>query len=96
MNATSISTTDIYLTAFFISSGCRLRDIRISENGRRIGTFRVTGRNLKKLDREYRTGRALVNPVALRLSLNRLRDQLFEKINKNEGRYDNGNCGKHK
>ncbi len=89
MNATSISRTDLYLTAFFIISGCRLRVIRISENGRRIGTFRVTGRNLKKLIREYRTGRALVSPVTLRLSLN-------EKINENKGRYDNGNRRKHK
>ncbi len=96
MNAAGICATDMFMAAFFISQGCRLKDIRISENGRRIGTFRVTGRDLKKPDREYRTGRALVSPVTLRLSLNQLRDQLLEKINENEGRYDNGNRRKHK
>jgi hypothetical protein len=46
----------------------------------------IAGAGLDKLDRDYRAGKALVNPLQLRESLNHLRDVLFEKLRKNEGR----------
>jgi hypothetical protein len=69
-------TTDIFKGAFFLSNGSNLSGI--SFNDRQIATFTLTGKNLHKLDQDYHTGRALVNPVILRESLNHLRDILFE------------------
>ena len=80
MEPTSLETTDIFRSAFFLSKGGDLTDIRIRKNGKRIATFLITGKDIEKLDRDYRSGRALVNPVQLRESLNHLRDVLFDKL----------------
>jgi len=69
-------TTDIFKGAFFLSNGGNLSGI--SFNDRQIATFTLTGKNLQQLDSDYHTGRALVNPVTLRESLNHLRDLLFD------------------
>jgi hypothetical protein len=69
-------TTDIFLGAFLLSSGGDLSGINFNE--RHIATFMFTGEGLHQLDRDYIKGRALVNPVHLRESLNHLRDLLFD------------------
>ncbi len=69
-------TTDIFKGAFLLSSGGNLSGI--SFNDRHIATFTLTGKNLHKLDSDYHSGLALVNPVILRNSLNHLRDLLFD------------------
>jgi len=69
-------TTDIYLGAFLLSNGGNLSGITF--NDRQIATFVITGKGIHQLDRDYQSGRALVNPVHLRSSLNHLRDLLFD------------------
>ncbi len=81
-----LETTDIFRGAYFLSCGGELRDVRIRNNGKRIATFLITGEDLDRLDRDYRTGRALVNPLQFRESLNHLRDVMFEKLRTYEGR----------
>jgi len=76
----AVETTDIFRGAFFLCKGGDLCGIRIRDNGRRIATFLIRGEGLRELDRAYRRGRALVNPLELRESLNHLRDVLFEKL----------------
>lgn len=76
----NLEITDIFRGAFLLASGGDLAEIRIRNNGKRIATFLITGENLDKLDREYRTGQALVNPVQLREALNHLRDVMFRKL----------------
>ena len=77
-------TTDIFKGAFFLSNGGKLSGISFNDrqvsDGRslRIATFTLTGKNLQQLDNDYHAGRALVNPVILRESLNHLQDILFE------------------
>ena len=90
MNTTSFETKDIFRGAFFLSCGGDLSDVRVRNNGRRIATFLITGKNLDKLDRDYRSGKALVNPLQFRESLNHLRDILFEKLRENERRTRHG------
>ena len=80
----SLETTDIFRGAFFLCNGGDLSDVRVCNNGRRIATFLITGKGLNKLDRDYRAGRALVNPLQFRESLNHLRDILFEKLREND------------
>lgn len=71
-------TTDIFIGAFFLSKGGSLNGIRIKDPARGIAAFEISGDDLDRLDHEYRSGQALVNPVQLRDSLNLLRDMLFD------------------
>ena len=90
MKPNSLETTDIFRGAFFLCNGGDLSDVRVRNNGRRIATFLITGKDLDQLDRDYRSGHALVNPLQFRESLNHLRDILFEKLRTQEGRTRNG------
>ena len=93
---TRLETTDIFRGAFFLCNGGDLSEIRVYNHAernkrKRIATFLITGKGLDQLDRDYRAGKALVNPLQLRESLNHLRDVLFEKLRENEGRARYGN-----
>jgi hypothetical protein len=76
----TVEVTDLFKGAFLLCMGGRLTQIRVRNNGRRIATFLITGKDLDRLDRDYRAGRALVNPVQLRESLNHLRDLMFKQL----------------
>ena len=86
--AQNFETTDVYLSAFFLSKGGSLCGIRIKDAARGIAAFEITGENLDRLAAEYRNGQALVNPVSLRESLNHLRDVLFDFRENRRTRYD--------
>ena len=86
MNKHRLETTDIFRGAFFLCKGGDLSGIRLKDNGKRIATFMIRGEGLDKLDKDYRNGLALVNPLQFRESLNHLRDILFEELRENEGR----------
>ena len=81
---TSLETTDIFRGAFFLSKGGRLSGAYLSEDNRQIVSFRIIGENLSELDKDYRDGKATVNPLQLRESLNHLRDILFRTLRDNE------------
>jgi hypothetical protein len=89
----TVEVTDLFKGAFLLCMGGQLDRVRIRNNGRRIVTFLITGPDLDRYDSDYRSGRALVNPVQLRESLNHLRDVMFEKLrnHKTEGRYHHAN-----
>ena len=80
MNTTSLETTDIFRGAFFLCKGGDLSEVRFRNNGKRIATFLIIGKDLDKLDKAYRSGKAQVDPLQFRESLNHLRDILFEKL----------------
>jgi hypothetical protein len=81
---TTLETTDIFRGAFFLTKGGRLSDVHLSEDHRQIVSFRIIGENLSELDEAYRSGRATVDPLQLRESLNHLRDVLFKTKRENE------------
>ena len=85
-----LETTDLFRGAFLLCSGGRLTEVRVRTTGRRIATFSIIGTDLDQLDSDYRSGRALVNPVQLRESLNHLRDAMFEKLRESERRTRHG------
>ena len=89
LNQHSLETTDIFRGAFFLSMGGDLCGVRIKGNGKRIASFLIQGEDLNRLDKEYRNGQALVNPLQLRESLNHLRDIIFEELRENERRLKN-------
>jgi hypothetical protein len=82
----TVEVTDLFKGAFLLCMGARLDKVRVRNNGRAIATFLITGTDLARHDSDYRAGRALVNPVQLRESLNHLRDMMFEKLRNHEGR----------
>ena len=90
MKSSTFEVTDLFKSAFFLCHGGDLAEVRIRNTGKRMATFLITGKGLEKLDRDYRSGRALVNPLQLRESLNHLRDVMFEKLRTNEGRARDG------
>ncbi len=82
---------DLFKSAFFLCMGGNLSEVRVRNDGRRIATFLITGSDLDRLDCDYRTGRALVNPLQLREALNHLRDVMFDKLRNQEGKTRYGN-----
>ncbi len=50
----------------------------MKDAARGIASFEISGNDLARLEQEYQSGTALVNPVHLRESLNMLRDMLFD------------------
>lgn len=80
----TVETTDIFRGAFFLSKGGKLFEVHLSEDNRQIVSFRITGENLTDLDEAYRAGKATVDPMQLRESLNHLRDVLFRTLRENE------------
>lgn len=95
MNQKTLETTDIFRGAFFLSSGGTLQGAYVSEDNRQVVLFRIICKNITELDRAYRTGKALVNPLQLKESLNLLRETLFntlriKKIKNNKNRRNNG------
>ena len=86
----TLEITDLFRGAYLLCHGGRLDGIRIREGRKRVASFLIHGQGLPELDRTYRSGRALVNPLQLKESLNHLRDELFERLRENErrGRYD--------
>jgi hypothetical protein len=89
----TVEVTDLFKGAFLLCMGARLDKVQVRNNGRRIATFLITGPDLEKLDSDYRTGQALVNPVQLRESLNHLRDVMFNKLREGRMRYDDRKRG---
>jgi hypothetical protein len=90
----TVEVTDLFKGAFLLCMGARLDRVRVRNNGRAIATFLITGKDLDRLDSDYRSGRALVNPVQLRESLNHLRDKMFDKLRNHEGRARNDHHSK--
>ncbi len=86
MNKHVFEITDIFRGAFFLCNGGDLAGIKL--NGDKVATFLIRGEGLIRLDREYRSGKALVNPLQFRESLNHLRDILFKKL-REDGRTRN-------
>ncbi len=81
---TVLETTDIFRGAFYLSKGGKLSETYLSEDGRQIVAFRITGDNLPALDQAYHAGKAIVNPLQLRECLNFLRDVLFKTLRENK------------
>ena len=73
----AIETSDIFRGAYLLTQGGRLAQTRVLRNQ---VLFVIEGEGVVELDARYRLGQALVNPVALRETLNLLRDLIFERL----------------
>ncbi len=86
MQAQRLETTDIFKGAVFLCNGGRLAGVRFKERRRGIVSFLIEGEGILQVDLDYRSGRAQVNAVQLRQSLNHLRDVLFTRLREHKGR----------
>jgi len=78
---TTVETTDIFRGAFFLCHGARLASVRINPAKRgTVVAFLIEGEEIDRLDLDYRRGRATVNPLLLRETLNELRDIIFTRL----------------
>jgi hypothetical protein len=75
----AIETSDIFRGAYLLTQGARLTETRTHRGQVR---FVIEGEGVAEHDERYRLGHALVNPVALRETLNLLRDLVFERLRK--------------
>lgn len=80
-----IATTDLFKGAYFLCSGCDLEKIVFGGGRSEIAEFWIIGLKLPELERDYRTGKARVNPMEFRESLNNLRDELFKAKKERDG-----------
>ena len=73
----AIETADIFRGAYLLCCGARVAHAHVQRNQ---VMFVIEGEEVVAQDERYRLGRALVNPVALRETLNLLRDLVFERL----------------
>jgi hypothetical protein len=77
---TQLETKDLWQSAFMLAQGSSLEDIRVKDNGRREVFFVLSGDNIARLAREFRSGRALCNVASLRASMLHLKEEMFKVL----------------
>lgn len=85
----TIETSDIFRSAYHLTQGSELDQVRVSGTGRGRAVFLIRGKDVARLDRAYLSGQARVNPLQLRECLNHLRDKLFERLHEHEKKEEN-------
>lgn len=73
----AIETADLFRGAYLLCCGARVAHAHVERNQ---VLFVIEGESVVEHDERYRLGRALVNPIALRETLNLLRDLVFERL----------------
>ncbi len=91
INKYYIETTDIFLCAYLLYSGGKLSDVRVNEMGNRIVSFFVEGKNIARMEREYKSGHALVDPLQFKDFLVHLRHIYLRWVEIPDG-ISNENC----
>ena len=89
----AIESRDIYKGAYFLCRGHRIASVHQSQGQ---VSFIFEGNNIIEEDIKYRTGKALINPVQLKETLNYLRDLVFEKLRSENKRNPHGNIKRDK
>ena len=76
-----IKTKDLWQSAFMLSRGGKLKNLRIKDDGqRREVIFILTGENINSLKREFQSGQATCRVRSLKASLIHLREEMFKAI----------------
>lgn len=75
-----LETKDLWQTAFMLAQGSRLEDVQTRDNGKREVYFVITGDNIARLAREFRSGRAACNISSLRASMIHLKEEMYKVI----------------
>ena len=73
-----LTTKDLWQSAFMLAGGSYLEDIELRNNGRKEVYFVLTGDNIARLAREFRSGRASCNVNVLRASMIHLKEEIYK------------------
>lgn len=75
-----LETKDLWQSAFMLAQGSSLADVKARNNGKREVYFILTGGNIARLAREFRSGRATCNVASLRASMIHLKEEMYKVI----------------
>ncbi len=77
-----IKTKDLWQSAFMLSRGSNLKDIKLdcNGNGKREVFFVLAGCDTQRLLEEFRSGQASCNISALRASMIHLKEEMYKII----------------
>lgn len=85
MREHEVMVRDLYEGAYLMCRGFRIKDLTvIGSNGKKVVTFTFTGDGVREISDEYRVGKATVNVSLLKFTMEKLKDQMFEKIRERE------------
>ncbi len=87
-----IKTGDLWNTAYLVVNGIKIQNILLSgNNGKTSAYFIFTGTEAEQLNREFISGKAEANVTQLKLTMNHLKDLMFNKLREREKENRNGN-----
>lgn len=82
-----ILTRDLYEGAYLLSRGMELKEIwKDGNNGKKSVVFEFMGDDVDLLRKDYQIGKAEVNILKLKSSLNELKDRMFNILRNKEDR----------
>lgn len=76
-----LATKDLWQSAYMLAQGSSLEDIQLRNNGKKEAYFVLSGDNVCRLAREFRSGRAICNVSSLRASMIHLKEEMYKIIN---------------
>ena len=80
-------TRELYEGAYLLSQGMELKEIwKDGNNGKKSVVFEFAGDNVDILRKDYQIGKAQVNILKLKSSLNELKDRMFNILRNQEDR----------
>ena len=75
-----VETKDLWQSAYMLSEGSYLEDVQTRGNGKKEVFFVLSGDDVCRLAREFRSGRAFCNIAALRASMIHLKEEMYKVI----------------
>ena len=85
ISSDEVQIRDLFEAAYLLCQGCDLADMTITRNnGRKVVTFVIAGVGAHEGSTAYRTGRAMANVPMIKLTIDRLKDQMFDAIRERE------------
>ena len=78
-----LAVNDLWGSAYLVSSGAELQGLKVSgSGGKRSVSFLFEGGEAERLHRHFVTGRAVANVTTMKITMNHLKDLLFNELRK--------------
>ena len=83
--AQKLRVRDLFEASYLLCRGCELREMEIEgQRGKPIVHFIFEGDNAKGESDRFKMGQAMANVCMLKVSMNRLKDLLFQRLRDSE------------
>ena len=85
ISSDEVRVRDLFEAAYLLCQGCDLADMTITgTNGRKVVTFLIAGAGVREGSTAYRTGHATASVPLIKLTIDHLKDQMFDAIRERE------------